>query len=92
MVNAGIKTIVFGIQTGSDYIRNEIYERPGTNEEVISLASEINKYGVKIIYDLILDNDFETEETLKECITLLLKLPKPVIFIHIHFNIFLIML
>ena len=80
LVNAGIEVINFGLQTGSDYIRNEIYERPGTNEEVLSLVNEINEYGVKIIYDLILDSDFETEETLKECITLLLKLPKPLYF------------
>ena len=80
LVEAGIDKINFGIQTGSDYIRNKIYERPGNNVEVASLAGQINKLNIKITYDLILDNDFETEETLKECITLLLKLPKPVNF------------
>ena len=29
---------------------------------------------------MILDNDFETKETLKECIDLILNLPKPVLF------------
>ena len=67
-------------KTGSDYIRNEVYERPGKNAEVVPLAEQISKLNIKITYDLILDNDFETEETLKECITLLLKLPKPVEF------------
>jgi len=80
LVEAGVDVINFGIQTGSDYIRNDIYERPGTNQEVLELAPQIHKEGVKINYDLILDNDFETEETLKECISLLLKLPKPVSF------------
>ena len=61
-------------------LRNEIYERPGTNAEVTPIVNLLTEYGVNIKYDLILDNDFETEETLKECITLLMKLPKPVFF------------
>lgn len=81
LAEAGIDKIHFGIQTGSNYIRNEIYERPGTNDEVASLTEQIHKLNIKISYDLILDNDFETEETLLECIEMLLKLPKPV-----HFN------
>ena len=80
LVEAGVDVINFGIQTGSDYIRNEIYERPGTNAEVTPIVNLLTEYGVNIKYDLILDNDFETEETLKECITLLMKLPKPVFF------------
>ena len=80
LAEAGIDKIHFGIQTGSDYIRNEIYERPGTNDEVASLTEQIHKLNIKISYDLILDNDFETEETLLECIEMLLKLPKPVNF------------
>ena len=79
--HAGVDLIMFGIQTGSDYIRNKIYERPGTNAEVVALTHEISKYkNIKIRYDLILDNDFETKETLKECINLITQLPKPVLF------------
>ena len=80
LVEAGVKEINFGIQTGSDKIRNNVFTRPGTNAEIIELTNEISKHNVKIRYDLILDNDFETKETLKECINLILKLPKPVIF------------
>ena len=81
LYHAGVDFIMFGIQTGSDFIRNNIYERPGTNAEVIELAHEIAKYKkINIRYDLILDNDFETKETLKECINLVLQLPKPVVF------------
>lgn len=84
LVEAGITSIGFGLQSGSDRIRNDIFERPGTNAEAISLAWEIDKYkSCKIMYDLILDNDFETKETLKETLDLILKLPKP-----LYFNIF----
>lgn len=80
LVEAGVKEINFGIQTGSDKIRNDVFTRPGTNDEIIELTREISKHKVSIRYDLILDNDFETKETLKECINLILQLPKPVIF------------
>jgi radical SAM superfamily enzyme YgiQ (UPF0313 family) len=84
LIEAGVTSIGFGLQSGSDRIRNEVFERPGTNAEAISLAHEIDKYkSVKIMYDLILDNDFETKVTLKETINLILQLPKP----H-YFNIF----
>ena len=69
-----------GIQTGSDKIRNQVFTRRGTNDEIIELTNEISKFNISIRYDLILDNDFETKETLKECVALILKLPKPVIF------------
>ena len=80
LVEAGVKEINFGIQTGSDKIRNDVFTRPGTNAEIIELTKEISKHKINIRYDLILDNDFETKETLKECVNLILQLPKPVTF------------
>ena len=80
LAHAGCQEINFGIQTGSDKIRNDVFTRPGTNEEIIELTNEISKFDIAIRYDLILDNDFETKETLIECVALILRLPKPVIF------------
>ena len=80
LVEAGVKEINFGIQTGSDKIRNDVFTRPGTNAEIIELTKEISKHKINIRYDLILDNDFETKETLKECVNLISQLPKPVTF------------
>ena len=77
MVEAGIEYINFGLQTGSDQIRKEIYERPGTNAEAIPLCWDLAKHKVDVVYDLILDSDFETKDTLKECIEFITKLPKP---------------
>lgn len=80
LVNAGVDTISFGIQTGSDYIRNHIFHRPGTNNEIIDIANEIVNYGVKIKYDLIIDNPYDSEESLKNTVSVLLQLPKPLFF------------
>jgi len=80
LVNAGLDMINFGIQSGSDFIRNQIFNRPGTNEEIIKLAQELAGYKVKVKYDLIIDNPYDTEESLKGTIELLLRLPKPLFF------------
>lgn len=80
LVNAGIDMVNFGIQTGCDYIRNNIFHRPGTNNEIIGIAREIKKHNIRIKYDLILDNPYDTEDSLKRTIKLLLRLPKPLFF------------
>ena len=80
LVSAGLDTINFGIQAGSDYIRNQIFHRPGKNNEIIDLAKEIVNYGVKVKYDLIIDNPYDTVQSLKGSIKFLLQLPKPLFF------------
>jgi anaerobic magnesium-protoporphyrin IX monomethyl ester cyclase len=80
LVNAGVKVINFGIQTGSDNIRNSIFRRPTKNNEIIRIANEIAARGINVKSDLIADNPYETVETLKETIEVLLQFPKPLDF------------
>ena len=80
LVSAGLDTIKIGIQDGSDRIRNNIYHRPGKNKDIIDLSNRIYSYGIKIRYDLIMDNPYDTESSLEESIDLLLQLPKPLSF------------
>ena len=77
---SGLHTVEFGIQSGSDHIRNHIFHRRGKNKELIDLANEMAGYGININYHLILDNPYETEESLVTTINLLLQLPKPLNF------------
>ncbi|MGD8989961.1 MAG: radical SAM protein [Desulfobacterales bacterium] len=76
----GLHRIKFGIESGANQIRNQIFKRPGKNKEILKLAHQIARYDVKIRYDLIIDNPYDTKQTLKETIDLLLKLPKPLRF------------
>ena len=78
-VNSGVDTISFGIQAGTDYIRNKIFRRPTKNKEIIGIANDIASRGVTIRCDFILDNPWDTEESLKEAIELFFQLPKKVI-------------
>ncbi len=83
LVKSGLHRAKFGIEAGTDQIRNQVFKRPGKNSKIIKLAHEIAKYDVKIRYDLIMDIPYDTEDTLKETIELLLALPKP-----LHFNLY----
>ncbi len=78
LVDAGLSKIVVGIQSGSPYTRNQIFLRPESQEQIIACSKVLSDAGVPtIIYDLILDNPFETEENLAETLDLCLKLHRP---------------
>ncbi|MBW2411681.1 MAG: radical SAM protein [Deltaproteobacteria bacterium] len=79
----GLHRLKFGIEAGTDQIRNDVFTRPGKNRQMIEIAHEIAKHKVKIRYDLIMDIPYDTVETLEETIDFLLKLPKP-----LHFNVY----
>jgi radical SAM superfamily enzyme YgiQ (UPF0313 family) len=74
---AGLHRVKFGIETGTDRVRNQVFGRPGRNRDIIGLMREIAETGVKVRYDLILDNPYDTEESLTETLRLFLDLPKP---------------
>jgi anaerobic magnesium-protoporphyrin IX monomethyl ester cyclase len=77
LVKSGLHRVKFGIEAGTDHVRNQVFGRPGKNTEILQLAQEIAKYEVKVRYDLILDNPYDSEESLNETIRLLLQLPQP---------------
>ena len=79
----GLHRLKFGLEAGTDHIRNKVFTRPGKNKEMIKIANEIARQKVKIRYDLIMDIPWDTEESLKESIGFLLQLPKP-----LNFNIY----
>jgi len=77
LVKSGLHRVKFGIEAGTDQIRNQVFNRPGKNAEILQLAREIARYDVKVRYDLILDNPYDSQESLAETIRLLLQLPQP---------------
>jgi anaerobic magnesium-protoporphyrin IX monomethyl ester cyclase len=78
--NSGVKVIQFGIQTGSDNHRKNIFHRPTKNKDIIRIANEIAARGITVKTDIIGDSPYDTEETLKETIQLIFQLPKPLDF------------
>ncbi|MEK6960981.1 MAG: radical SAM protein [Nanoarchaeota archaeon] len=77
LVDAGLKELQMGIQSGSDKTRREDYQRNTPNEKIINTMKLIHQYGVLPSIDIIFDNPFENRDDLLQTINLLVELPKP---------------
>ncbi len=77
---AGLWYSTMGIQSGSERIRRECYERETSNETIINACRIFKRHGVGINLDFIADNPYETDEDRFETLDLLCELPKPFCF------------
>lgn len=79
LVEAGLTDIIIGIQSGSDRLNKEVYNRFITSEHVLKCARILNQYKDKltVMYDVITCNPYETNEDIIATIRLLRKIPKP---------------
>jgi len=78
LVDAGLIEIRMGIQSVAENAK-KLYGRPHSNRQIEKIARMVNKYRdqVKVSYDIILDNPWETDEDLIEGLMFLSKLPTP---------------
>lgn len=78
LVSVGLTEVIMGIQSGSPYIRKEIFHRYETQEDVIEATRIIRASGVFwASYDFMLQHPFEKIEHLKETYSLVEKLAMP---------------
>src|SRR3989338_2110934 len=79
LVDAGLTDIIIGIQSGSDRVNFEIFNRFITQEQLLKCARVANKFSDKlaVMYDLITTNPYETPEDIMDTIKLLMKIPPP---------------
>lgn len=86
MIDAGMTQITMGIQSGSERVNREVYNRPIKNNAIINasrIISDITRLrDPRIIpqMDIISDNPYETEDDLLDTINLISKLKKPFYF------------
>lgn len=74
---AGCHAITMGIQSGSQRILTEVYDRPTKVGRVVKAAEEIANSNIPAAtFDIIPQTEFDTEDDLKETFELLLKIPK----------------
>lgn len=75
---AGLKRIVVGIQSGSPSVRNEVFKRPESNEQIIKASKILSKYKIpEVYYDLMICHPLENMKELKETFDLCLQLEHP---------------
>jgi anaerobic magnesium-protoporphyrin IX monomethyl ester cyclase len=80
LVDAGMKTLHMGIQTGSMNTMRRIYRRPVRREQILQATQVLASFAGRLeppAFDLILDNPWETEEDHLETLSLLLEIPRP---------------
>lgn len=77
LVDAGLVWANLGLQSGSDRVCREVYERPITSDEFKRAATLIHQYPIAAYYDVIVDNPFETEEDALETVETLMATPRP---------------
>jgi radical SAM superfamily enzyme YgiQ (UPF0313 family) len=73
--DAGCVAITMGVQSGSERVLKEHFNRPTKTDRVIAAAEEIVAAGITGFYDLITRVDFETVDDLEETYEFLLKFP-----------------
>lgn len=74
---AGCHAITMGVQSGSQRILTEIYDRPTKVGRVVKAAEEIADSGIPAAtFDIIPQTEFDTEDDLKETLDIMLQLPK----------------
>jgi radical SAM superfamily enzyme YgiQ (UPF0313 family) len=72
---AGCVAITMGVQSGSERVLKEHFNRPTKTDRVIAAAEEIVGAGITGFYDLITRVDFETVDDLEETFEFLLRFP-----------------
>lgn len=79
LIDAGLKSIQIGVETASKSTK-KLYKRNVSNEKMLSTVRTVSVFRDRIfppIYDIIVDNPYETVDDLLETIHFVLKFPKP---------------
>jgi len=74
---AGLKSVVLGVESGSEQVRREVLNRRERNSVVLRAAAALNRHGVEVGYDFILDLPWLNEENCRGTFELIMQLPQP---------------
>ena len=73
----GVSWLNMGLQSGSDRVNKDIYNRGSTKDHFLRAAELVKEFKIAGKYDVILDNPFENECDRIETIETLIQIPKP---------------
>jgi len=82
LIKAGLKRARIGIQTGSEKVSKDIYNRKLQKEHIIRSSEILSKYSKQLVptsYDVILDNPWENQEDVLETFNLICQLRRPLV-------------
>lgn len=79
--DAGVEIVGFGIESASERVRKEVYERDVSDDSILKAANLLHELKISPHYYLILDNPFEGLPDRKRGLELFLSLPRPFILV-----------
>ena len=74
--DCGLDSVTMGIQSGSERILYDFYERRTPVKEIEKCAKILHDLKIMVFYDIITNNPFETEDDCRKTFELLLRLPQ----------------
>ena len=81
LIDAGLIALETGLQSASENTNKNIYKRKFNKEQFIDIAQILSeKKNLRVFYDIILDNPYETIEDLSITFRFLANLPMPYLF------------
>ena len=79
LIDAGLATVEMGVQSGSQRVLDEVFNRPlsivKTKEVVRELGDYERRHGLSLVLDFIIDNPWETREDVHQTVRYLLDIP-----------------
>jgi len=77
LVGVGLRFVTLGVQSGSEYIACEVYNRRHGYDGILELAECAAEYGLYIVYEVLSNCDYESENDCLQTFKLLQRLPPP---------------
>lgn len=78
---AGCHTLMMGVESGDDAIRNDVLKKGVTTEEILDAAHTIKEAGIKLWTFNMVGVPYETQETIKKGIQLNKKIRTDIVFV-----------
>lgn len=75
--DAGLAWVTLGLQSGSDKVCKDIYNRKSFKADFLKAAVIVKKFNIAAFYDVITDNPLESTEDRLNTIEVLMETPKP---------------
>jgi anaerobic magnesium-protoporphyrin IX monomethyl ester cyclase len=77
LTEAGLHAVVMGIQSGSERVMRDVYNRRVSAQNILKSARLLHEKRLEVFYDFIFDNPYETRDDLAESFQVLLQIPRP---------------
>ena len=75
--DVGLVWVLMGLESGSDRVCREVYNRKLLTKDFLEATCLVKEFRLVGLYDVILDNPFETHSEKIETLRVLMEIPKP---------------